>query len=52
MAPVVRQVETWNVKLQELKETAQVPSSEGLIARSTLSDSYLLCALSMDQDAQ
>jgi len=29
--PVVRQVETWNVKLQERKETAQVPSSEGLI---------------------
>ena len=31
VVPVVRQVETWNVKLQELKETAQVPSSEGLI---------------------
>ncbi len=31
VAPVVRLVETWNVKLQELKETAQVPSSEGLI---------------------
>jgi regulator of protease activity HflC (stomatin/prohibitin superfamily) len=31
VAPVLRQVETWNVKLQELKETAQVPSSEGLI---------------------
>ncbi|MDH3213077.1 MAG: prohibitin family protein [Myxococcales bacterium] len=29
--PVVRTVEAWNVKLQELKETAQVPSSEGLI---------------------
>jgi len=29
--PVVRQVETWNVKLQEFKEQAQVPSSEGLI---------------------
>ncbi len=29
--PVVRQIETWNVKLQELKETAQDPSSEGLI---------------------
>jgi regulator of protease activity HflC (stomatin/prohibitin superfamily) len=29
--PVARHVETWNVKLQELKETAQVPSSEGLI---------------------
>lgn len=31
VVPVVRQIETWNVKLQELKETAQVPSSEGLI---------------------
>ena len=29
--PVVRTVETWNVKLQEIKETANVPSSEGLI---------------------
>jgi len=29
--PIVRQVETWNVKLQERKETADVPSSEGLI---------------------
>ncbi|HXV37372.1 MAG TPA: prohibitin family protein [Myxococcota bacterium] len=29
--PLVRTVETWNVKLQEHKETAQVPSSEGLI---------------------
>lgn len=29
--PVVRLIETWNIKLQELKETAQVPSSEGLI---------------------
>ncbi len=31
VAPVVRLVEIWNVKLQELKETALVPSSEGLI---------------------
>jgi len=31
VAPVVRQVETWDVKLQELKEKAQVPSAEGLI---------------------
>jgi regulator of protease activity HflC (stomatin/prohibitin superfamily) len=31
VVPVARLVETWNVKLQELKETAQVPSSEGLI---------------------
>ena len=29
--PVIRTVETWNVKLQEAKETATVPSSEGLI---------------------
>jgi regulator of protease activity HflC (stomatin/prohibitin superfamily) len=29
--PVIRTYETWNVKLQEHKETAQVPSSEGLI---------------------
>jgi prohibitin 1 len=29
--PVVREVEIWNVKLQEIKEQAQVPSSEGLI---------------------
>jgi regulator of protease activity HflC (stomatin/prohibitin superfamily) len=29
--PVIRTVETWNIKLREIKETAQVPSSEGLI---------------------
>jgi regulator of protease activity HflC (stomatin/prohibitin superfamily) len=29
--PVVRSVETWNIKMQERTETAQVPSSEGLI---------------------
>ncbi|MBW2446386.1 MAG: prohibitin family protein [Deltaproteobacteria bacterium] len=29
--PVVRQIETWNIKLQEYKEQATVPSSEGLI---------------------
>jgi len=29
--PVARQIEVWNVKLQEIKETATVPSSEGLI---------------------
>jgi len=29
--PVVRTVTAWNIKLQELKESAQVPSSEGLI---------------------
>ena len=39
--PIVRTVETWNVKLQEIKETAQVPSSEGLIVGL---DSSLLCS--------
>ncbi len=29
--PVVRTVTRWNIKLQEIKESAQVPSSEGLI---------------------
>ena len=29
--PVARTVTAWNIKLQEVKETAQVPSSEGLI---------------------
>ena len=29
--PVIREIEIWNVKLQEIKEKAQVPSSEGLI---------------------
>jgi regulator of protease activity HflC (stomatin/prohibitin superfamily) len=31
VVPVARQIEVWNVKLQELKERADVPSSEGLI---------------------
>ncbi len=31
VVPVARQIETWNVKLQEYKELANVPSSEGLI---------------------
>ncbi len=31
VVPVVRMVETWDVKLQTRTETAQVPSSEGLI---------------------
>lgn len=31
--PVARQIETWNVKLQERKETATVPSSEGMIVK-------------------
>jgi regulator of protease activity HflC (stomatin/prohibitin superfamily) len=29
--PVIRTVETWNIKMQEIQEMAQVPSSEGLI---------------------
>ena len=29
--PVARSVEKWNVKLEELKETASVPSSEGMV---------------------
>ena len=31
--PIVRQIERWNIKRQDLKETADVPSSEGLIVR-------------------
>lgn len=44
--PVVRTIETWNVKLQELKETAQVPSSEGLIVGL---DTSLLFRVEADQ---
>lgn len=40
--PAVTQIEIWNVKLQELKETAQVPSSEGLISQLDLSIMYLV----------
>lgn len=29
--PVVRSIEKWNVKLEEMKETASVPSSEGMV---------------------
>ncbi|MEM8606961.1 MAG: prohibitin family protein [Myxococcota bacterium] len=29
--PVARSIETWNIKLQEIKESAQVPSSEGMV---------------------
>lgn len=29
--PIIRTVETWNIKMQEITEKAQVPSSEGLI---------------------
>jgi len=38
--PPVTQVEIWNVKLQELKEMAQVPSSEGLISQLDISIMY------------
>jgi len=31
VVPIARQIERWNIKLQELKEGATVPSSEGLI---------------------
>ena len=30
--PLITQIEIWDVKTQELKEQAQVPSSEGLIS--------------------
>ena len=29
--PVARNIETWDIKLQEIKESAQVPSSEGMV---------------------
>jgi len=29
--PVARSIEKWNVKLEEMKETASVPSSEGMV---------------------
>ena len=35
--PMVSWIETWNVKTQELKETASVPSSEGLISQLDVS---------------
>lgn len=38
--PVARQVEKWNVKRQEMKETADTPSSEGLILRLETSLQY------------
>ena len=33
VVPVARTIETWDVKLQEHKESADVPSSEGLIVK-------------------
>mgnify|MGYP001768770696 CR=1 FL=1 len=38
--PAITQIELWNVKLRELKETANVPSSEGLISQLELSIMY------------
>lgn len=38
--PFTSWVETWNVKTQEIKETAQVPSSEGLISQLDVSVIY------------
>lgn len=38
--PVISWVEVWNIKTQEIKETANVPSSEGLIASLDVSVLY------------
>ena len=38
--PVVSWIETWDVKTQELKEVATVPSSEGLISQLDISILY------------
>lgn len=38
--PMVSWIETWNVKTQEIKEVAQVPSSEGLISQLDVSVIY------------
>jgi len=38
--PPVTQIEIWNVKIQELKEMAMVPSSEGLISQLDISILY------------
>ncbi len=38
--PMVSWVEVWNVKTQEIKEVAQVPSSEGLISQLDVSVLY------------
>ena len=47
--PVVRTVTPWNIKLQEIKENAQVPSSEGLIVGLDVS---LLFRVSPDKAPQ
>lgn len=38
--PFITDIEVWNVKTQELKETASVPSSEGLISSLDISVLY------------
>ncbi len=38
--PVARVIETWNIKRQEMRETADTPSSEGLIVRLETSLQY------------
>ena len=38
--PMVSWIEVWNVKTQEIKEVAQVPSSEGLISQLDVSVIY------------
>ncbi len=38
--PMVSWIEVWNTKTQEIKETAQVPSSEGLISTLDISVLY------------
>ena len=38
--PMISWIETWNVKTQEIKEVAQVPSSEGLISQLDVSVLY------------
>jgi regulator of protease activity HflC (stomatin/prohibitin superfamily) len=38
--PMVTWVEVWNIKTQEIKEVAQVPSSEGLISQLDVSVIY------------
>lgn len=40
--PMFSWMERWNVKTQELKETAEVPSSEGLISTLDISVLYLV----------
>lgn len=42
--PIVTRVENWNVKTQEIKETARVPSSEGLVATLHVSLLYHVSA--------